>query len=127
MRECLRKSKQRGNNANKDVKLKVRKGGLKADGEQRWQLVFSLYDDAKIKVSTTGYAAVDVDWEESRVYFVETEINEGWRLTGEKNVKELSLTIYNHDIWEPYNGEYVLLKDKASGDYYIDLVKKEGK
>ena len=61
------------------------------------------------------------------MYFIETEINEGWRLTGEKNVKELSLTIYDHDIWEPYNGEYVLLKDKASGDYYIDLVKKEGK
>lgn len=127
MRECLRKSKPHGNNVNKDVRLKLRKAGLSADGEQRWQLVFSLYDNANAKISATGYAAVDIDWEESRVYFVETESNEGWKLIDGKSVSELSLTIYDYDAWKPYEGEYVLLKDKVSGDYYIDLVKKEDK
>ena len=127
MRECLRKSKPHGNNVNKDVRLKLRKAGLSADGEQRWQLVFSLYDNANAKISATGYAAVDIDWEESRVYFVETESNEGWKLIDGKSVSELSLTIYDYNAWKPYEGEYVLLKDKASGDYYIDLVKKEEK
>lgn len=125
MRECLRKSKPHGNNVNKDVRLKLRKAGLSADGEQRWQLVFSLYDNANVKITATGYAAVDIDWDESRVYFVETEANEGWKLIDGKSVSELSLTIYDYDAWKPYEGEYVLLKDKASNDYYIDLVRKE--
>ena len=127
MRECLRKSKPHGNNVNKDVRLNLRKAGLSADGEQRWQLVFSLYDNANAKITATGYAAVDIDWDESRVYFVETEANEGWKLIDGKSVSELLLTIYDYDAWKPYKGEYVLLKDKASGDYYIDLVKKEDK
>lgn len=127
MRESLRKSKPHGNIVNKDVRLKLRKAGLFAEGNQRWQLVFSLYDGANMKITATGYAAIDVDWEESRVYFVETEANEGWKLIDGKSVSELSLTVYDHDTWRPYEGEYVLLKDKASNDYYIDLVNKEDK
>ena len=125
MRESLRRSRVRGTVLNKDVRLKLRKSGLTADGEQRWQLVFSFYDNANMKITATGYAAVDVDWEESRAFFVETESNEGWKLQDGKSVSELSLTVYNHDVWRSYEGEYVLLKDKVSGDYYIDLVNKE--
>ena len=125
MRESLRKNKQRGNAANKDVKLKVRKAGLTANSVQRWQLIFGLYDGANIKITTTGYAAIDVDWEESRVYFIETNENDGWKLVDGKSVSELSLTIYDHDTWSHYEGQYTLLKDKTSGDYYIDLVRKE--
>lgn len=127
MRESLRKSKSHGNNVNKDVKLKLRRAGLSADGVQRWQLVCSLYDNANAKISSTGYAAIDVDWEESRVYFVETEVNDGWKLINGKTVSELSLTIYDYDIWKPYEGEYILLKDKSSGDYYVDIVRKENR
>ena len=127
MRESLRKCKPHGNITNKDIRLKLRKAGLSADGNLRWQLVFGLYDGANMKITATGYAAVDVDWDESRVYFVEAEANEGWKLVDGKSVSELSLTVYDHDTWEPYEGEYVLLKDKASNDYYIDLVNKEDK
>lgn len=127
MRESLRKCRPHGNITNKDIRLKLRKAGLSTDGSQRWQLVFSLYDNANMKITATGYAAVDVDWDEARVYFVETEANEGWKLIDGKSVSEFSLTVYDHDTWKPYEGEYVLLKDKASNDYYIDLVDKEDK
>ena len=127
MRVSLRKSKQRVVAAEKEVRLTVRKAGLTADGEQRWQMIFGFYDGAKKKISSTNYAAVDVDLEERRVYFVETDGKEGWKFTGSKNVKELSLTIYDSDVWKVFEGEYNLLKDNASGDYYIDLVNKEDK
>ena len=127
MRESLRKSKQRVIAAEKEVRLTVRKAGLTADGNQRWQMIFGFYNGAERKISSTNYAAVDVDLEERRVYFVETDGREGWKLTGSKNVKELSLTVYDSDVWKVYEGEYNLLKDNASGDYYIDLVKKEEK
>ena len=127
MRESLRKSKQRVIAAEKEVRLTVRKAGLTADGNQRWQMIFGFYNGAERKISSTNYAAVDVDLEERRVYFVETDGREGWKLTGSKNVKELSLTVYDRDVWEVYEGEYNLLKDSVSGDYYIDLVKKEDK
>lgn len=127
MRESLRKSKQRVVAAEKEVRLTVRKAGLTADGNQRWQMIFGFYNGAERKISSTNYAAVDVDLEERRVYFVETDGREGWKLTGSKNVKELSLTVYDSDVWKVYEGEYNLLKDSASGDYYIDLVKKEEK
>ena len=127
MRERLRKSHQRVVIAEKDVRLTVRKAGLTADGEQRWQMIFGFYNGAEKKISSTNYAAIDIDLEESRVYFVETDGKEGWKFTGSKNVRELSLTIYDSDVWMAYEGEYNLLKDNASGDYYIDLVKKEEK
>jgi len=127
MRESLRKSKQRVIAAEKEVRLTIRKAGLTADGGRRWQMIFGFYNGAERKISSTNYAAVDVDLEERRVYFVETDGREGWKLTGSKNVKELSLTVYDSDVWKVYEGEYNLLKDSASGDYYIDLVKKEDK
>ena len=127
MRVSLRKSKQRVVAAEKEVRRTVRKAGLTADGEQRWQMIFGFYDGAEKKISSTNYAAVDVDLEERRVYFVETDGKEGWKFTGSKNVKELSLTIYDSDVWKVFEGEYNLLKDNASGDYYIDLVNKEDK
>lgn len=127
MRESLRKSKQRVVASEKEVRLTVRKAGLTADGEQRWQMIFGFYNGAERKISSTNYAAVDVDLEERRVYFVETDGREGWKLIGSKNVKELSLTVYDSDVWKAYEGEYNLLKDNASGDYYIDLVNKEEK
>ena len=127
MRESLRKSKQRVVAAEKEVRLTVRKAGLAANSGRRWQMVFGFYNGAERKISSTNYAAVDVDLEERRVYFVETDGREGWKLTGSKNVKELSLTIYDSDVWKVYEGEYNLFKDSASGDYYIDLVNKEEK
>lgn len=127
MRVSLRKSKQRVIAAEKEVRLTVRKAGLSADGEQRWQMIFGFYNGAEKKIGSTNYAAVDVDLEERRVYFVETDGKEGWKFTGSKNVKELSLTIYDKEVWEVFEGEYNLLKDNASGDYFIDLVNKEDK
>ena len=127
MRESLRKSKQRVASAEKEVRLKVRRAGLTADGEQRWSMIFGFYNGAERKIGSTNFAAVDVDFEESRIYFVETDEKEGWKFTGSKNVRELSLTVYDADVWRVYEGEYNLLKDRTSGDYYIDLVKKEEK
>lgn len=127
MRESLRKSKQRVTSAEKEVRLKVRRAGLAADGAQRWSMIFGFYNGAERKIGSTNFAAVDVDFEESRIYFVETDEKEGWKFTGSKNVRELSLTVYDADVWRAYEGEYNLLKDRTSGDYYIDLVKKEEK
>lgn len=116
MRECLRKSKQRVVVAEKEVRLTVR-------GRR---VVFGFYNKAEKKISSTNFVAVDVDFEESRVYFVETDETEGWKLTA-GNVRELSLTVHDADVWKGYEGHYNLLKDRASGDYYIDLVNKEDK
>ena len=127
MRECLRKSKQRVVVTEKEVRLTIRKAGVNVDGEQRWQMIFGFYNEAEKKISSTNFAAVDVDFEESRIYFVETDEKEGWKFTGSKNVRELSLTVYDANVWKAYEGEYNLLKDRTSGDYYIDLVKKEDK
>lgn len=124
MRQNLRKSKQRVVAGDKETKLKGRKAGLTADGEQRWQAVFSFYEGSERKITSTGYAAVDVDWEENRVYFVETDEKEGWKLVGDKSVKELALTVYDSEIWKACEGDYNLLKDNSSGDYYIDVVRK---
>ena len=90
-------------------------------------MIFGFYNGAERKIGSTNFAAVDVDFEESRIYFVETDEKEGWKFTGSKNVRELSLTVYDADVWRVYEGEYNLLKDRTSGDYYIDLVKKEDK
>lgn len=122
MRQSLRKCKTRITVAEKEVRLKLRKAGLSVDGEQRWLAVFSFYDGAEKKISTTGYAAVDTDWDENRIYFVETNEKEGWKLIGSKAVKELALTIYDNEIWKCFEGGYNLLKDTATGDYYIDVV-----
>lgn len=127
MREPLRKSKQRVTSAEKEVRLTVRRAGLTADGGQRWSMIFGFYNGAEKKIGSTNFAAVDIDFEENRVYFVETDEKEGWKLTGSKNVRELSLTVYDDDVWRAYEGEYNLLKDRTSGDYYIDLVGKEDK
>ena len=127
MREPLRKSKQRVASAEKEVRLTVRRARLTADGEQRWSMIFGFSNGAEKKIGSTNYAAVDIDFEESRVYFVETDKKEGWKLTGSKNVRELRRTVYDADVWKAYEGEYNLLKDRASGDYYIDLVGKEDK
>lgn len=122
MRQGLRKSKPRTTVTEKEVKLKLRKAGLSADGEQRWQAVFSFYDGAEKKISSTGYAAVDTDWDENRIYFVETDEKEGWKLIGSKAVRELALTIYEYGTWKCLESEYNLLKDTATGDYYIDVI-----
>ena len=125
MRKRMRKRRARGGITNKDVRLKLRKAGTSAEGQQNWQLVFTFFDNAHLKITATGYAAIDVDWDESRVFFVEEEASEGWKLRDGKSVSDLPLTVENQDEWRLYEGEYVLLKDKASGDYYIDLVSKE--
>ena len=70
-------------------------------------MIFGFYNGAEKKISSTNYAAIDIDLEESRVYFVETDGKEGWKFTGSKNVRELSLTIYDSDVWMAYEGQGV--------------------
>lgn len=120
MREPMRKIRRRSN-LGKDIALKVERSGLKASGEQRHVATFRFYGESEKKVTGTGYAAIDIDQDEKRVYFVETDATEGWKLIGDKNVRTLSLTIIDVDEWSKYEGEYSLLKDSGSGDYYIDL------
>lgn len=123
MREKLRKTRSRIN-LGKDVTFKVEKSGLKSDGTQRWAGTFRFYNGSEKKISDSGYAAIDIDQEERRVYFVESDATEGWKLVGLGNVRSLSFTFESaapaHE-WVSYEGEYNLLKDTQSGDYYIDL------
>lgn len=123
MREKLRKTRSRAN-PGKDVAFKVEKRGLKPNGTQRWSVTFRFYNESEKKIGNTGYAALDIDHEERRVYFVESDATEGWKLTGQGNVRTLSFSFEateTADEWASHEGEYNLLKDSSSGDYYIDL------
>lgn len=123
MREKMRKTRSRSN-PGKDVAFKVEKSGLKSDGAQRFAGTFRFYNESEKKVTNTGYAAFDIDREERRVYFVESDATDGWKLVGNRKVRALSFTLESTESayeWTAHEGEYNLLKDSVSGDYYIDL------
>lgn len=125
MRTPWRKEKVRTIAAKKDVRLSTRSNGLGADGTQRWAVVFAFYNESEKKVTSTSYIAFDTDFDANRVYFVGSDEKEGWKLIGDKSVREISPTIRDRDEWDRFAGEYNLLKDTASNDYYIDLVRRK--
>ena len=120
MREKLRKTRSRSN-PGKDVTLKVERSGLTANGAQRYVVTFRFYNSSEKKITNTGYAAADIDREVRRVYFVEADASEGWKMIGDRNVRTLSFTVTDKEEWAAYEGEYNLLKDSSTGEYYIDL------
>lgn len=71
MRERISKRQTgRNNPARKEVKIKINKSGLNADGEQRFSLAARFADDSYKKISDTGYMVVEIDRELKRIYFL---------------------------------------------------------
>ena len=119
MRERIKKG-TRGHysNGEKEVHLSIQ-------GKQIVQVAIRFADQSWKKVSNTGFVAIETDWDEKRLYFVPDSKSEGFKLSGEKSVRTISFTTHEKPKWERYIGDYNLLKDSMSGDYYIDLIEKE--
>lgn len=123
MRERIsKKASGRNNTGRKEVKIKINKSGLKANGEQRYSLAARFADGSYKKVSDTGYAVVEIDRELHRIYFASADSDEGFKFTSTKSEKNMSITftIQNREDWEETEGCYFLLKDHEEGLYYID-------
>ena len=123
MRERIRKGATGSNNiGRKEVRIKINRAGLTATGEQRYALAARFADESYKKVSSNGYAAVEIDRELHRIYFVPAEPDEGFKFTGTKTEhnKSITFSIRNCDEWEETEGCYYLLKDPKEGTYYID-------
>ena len=127
MRERINKKKTGGNNAGRrEVRIKINKSGLLATGKQRYALAVRFADGSYKKVTNNGYIAVEIDRDLHRIYFVQAEPDEGFKLTGTKNENNKSITfsIYSRNEWEETEGCYFLLKDHEEGLYYIDYSNK---
>lgn len=108
-------------NIEKEIRLSVIKSGYGAGNTQRWSVSIRFAEESWKKASTTDFVSVEIDRDEQRLYFVTSNKNEGYKLTGNKSVRTVSITIHDEIGWRKYEGEYNLLKDVNSGDYYIDL------
>ena len=127
MRERISKKRTgRNNPARKEVKIKINKSGLNADGGQRFSLAARFADDSYKKITGTGYMVVEVARELKRIYFIPASSDDGFKLTHTKteNNKSITFTIQNHEDWEETQGCYFLLKDHEEGLYYIDYSQK---
>lgn len=127
MRERIKKGAAGRNNiGRKEVLIKINKSGLTARGEQRYALAARFADESYKKVSSNGYAAVEIDRELRRIYFVPAEPDEGFKFVGTKTEhnKSLTFSIRSRDDWEETEGNYYLLKDPKEGTYYIDYSNK---
>lgn len=110
----------------KEVLLSVNHAGLTAKGIQRFSLAIRFAGDSWKKASGTEYVLPEIDWDINRLYFTTSNKNQGYKLTGDKSVRVITVTIYEPEKWKKFTGEYDLLKEIESGDYYIDL-KEHGK
>lgn len=118
----------RSTNGRKEVAVSICKSGLSADGRQRYVLSIRFADGAYKKASGSGYVAVEIDDELGRMYFVESNRAEGFKLvkTNDKtSVQYFSFTIKNREEWEGACGEYDLLFDTNERIYYIEFDKNE--
>lgn len=107
----------------KEVRLSVIRAGLNADGTQRHSTSIRFGNESWKKASDTDYVAVEIDRDEKRLYFVTGNKANGFKLVGSKTVRTVTFSIHDVQEWNIYKGEYNLLKDVDSGDYYIDLKK----
>lgn len=123
MRERITKIKTGMNNTGrKEVRVKINKSGLNAGGEQRWVLAVRFANDSFKKITDNGYAAVEIDRDLKRMYFVKAEPDEGFKFTGSGSERGKSITFTIRDVeeWRIMEGCYFLLKDMEEGLYYID-------
>ena len=123
MREPIHpQSGGRNGTSTKEISLRIHKSGLNATGNQRHVVAIGFHYDSHKKASSTNRVVPEIDWEASRLFFVSNE--QGFKLSGDKGVKTISFTVDDVEKWRAYIGDYDLLKDFESGDYYIDLSKK---
>ncbi len=105
----------------KEVRLSVIGAGLNADGTHRYATSIRFANEAWKKASDTEYVALEIDRDEKRLYFIAGNKTNGFKLVGDKTVRTVTFSIHDEHEWDIYKGEYNLLKDVDSGDYYIDL------
>lgn len=129
MREKIKKNNAgRGAVGRKEVALRINKSGLSADGTQRYVIAVRFTDESYKKASNTEYVLPEIDFDESRLYFVAATREEGYKLTNSSKsgtYKSITFSVNNIAKWKGFVGDYDLLKDRNSGDYYIDFSKKE--
>lgn len=130
MRErIVKQSVKRGRTDIKEVALRINKSGLNAEGHQRFVVAVRFTDNSYKKVSNTGYVAVEIDRDMSRLYFVPSSNEVGYKLSCSRggSFKSITFTVADIDEWRGYVGDYNLLKDVDENVYYIDLRKGETK
>lgn len=115
MRERIKKGNRGTYKGEKEVHLSTQ-------GVKTFQAAFTFHGESWKKITSGKYVAIEPDWAEKRIYFVEEDQDEGYKLSGDKSVRTLALTIHNKEKWDQLKGDYNLLKDSATGDYYIDLI-----
>ena len=123
MRERISKKTTGGNNiGRKEVRVKINKSGLSANGNQRYSLAIRFADGSHKKITSKGYVAVEIDKDIRRIYLVSADPDDGFKLTGKdsEQVKSITFTIYDPEDWRSIEGCYYLLKDPVDGSYYID-------
>lgn len=98
---------------------------LSIQGKQIVQVAIRFANQSWEKVSNTDFVALDIDWDMKQLFFVPANKDDGYKLSGEKTVRTAAFTVHDAEAWRPFIGDYVLLKDQASGDYYIDLTAEE--
>lgn len=108
----------------KEVTITINKSGLSAKGEVKYAVAVRFAHESVKKISKTGFAAIEIDREMKRLYFVPEDKNEGYRISCPANRASrpvISFTVNNIDEWRGYAGEYDLCKDVSDGSYYVDL------
>ena len=96
---------------------------LSLQGKQIVQVAIRFANQSWLKVSNSGYVGFEIDREMKQLFFVSADKDTGYKLTGEVSTRTAKFTTHNAEEWKPFIGNYVLLKDQISGDYYIDLTK----
>ncbi len=110
----------------KEVSLSVNKAGLNNDGSQRWAVSIRFANESYKKVSSTGYVVPEIDDEMGRMYFVESNEQEGFKLSNHSNGsdsvnKHFTFTIYDKEEWDGKANNYSLLRDVNEQLYYIEF------
>ena len=112
----------------KEVAIRINKAGLTAKGQQRYSVAVRFTSEGAKKASKNDYAAVELDDETNRMYFVTATEIDGFKLSKSSKSgdgKVLTFTAEDKTEWEKYVGDYDLHKDVNDGSYYIDLPNKK--
>ena len=111
----------------KEVALRINKSGKLASGEPRYVVAIRFTNESYKKASSTGFVIPEVDFEEGKLYFTSGTEKEGYKLVASgkgSTFKSITFSIDDLNVWHPFIGDYDLLKDNESQDYYIDFSKK---
>lgn len=109
-------------NVEKEIRIRINKSGLTANGQQRWSIAVRFNPESQKKASETGFIRFGIDRNNMRIYFIPASHENGFKFSGKNDCcKTVTFTIYDVDSWCGVVGNYNLKKDVDKGLYYIDV------